>query len=253
MSASARDGQTREVRTTAANTRWLPLTGVGGGLLYLTGDFLFYGHLGSGSAFRSLAVMAQRGDTALIAGAIVAPLASAGYILGTLAVFLRVREKHPRAAIAFLASWSSMFLTGVAYHAVYATRGFAAKLADPLAAGPTLSRIEGLLSTLFAGEATFGSIGTLALAAAILRGDSGYPRGILVFMPTLWSLATFVPRAVPAPAGGLIAGGWINGWFCAFFVVAWLSASRHPASSPPNGRGRCGTDAARGSPAIRAT
>jgi hypothetical protein len=210
-------------------TRWLAPCGVLGGLLYLTGDFLFYGTLDSG-AFRPLSVMAHRADTLLVAGAIVAPLASVGYILGTLAIALSVQGKAPRLAWSFFVSWSGMFLDGIAYHAVYATRGFAAKLTDPAAAEITVRRIGELLSALYVGEAAMGAIGTIALAAAVLRRDSGVPRWLLVLTPTAWALAGGLPRLLPAPVGSLIAGGWINGWFTIFFAGALAAHLRSRSS-----------------------
>jgi hypothetical protein len=211
--------------------RVLASAGVLGGLLYLAGDFLFYGQLASGAGFQSLPAMAQRNDTALIAGGAVAPLASAGYVLGTLAIALTLRTRHPRLAGAFFACWTGMFLVGIAYHAVYTTRGFAAKLSDPVAADLMLSRIGALLSTLYVGEAALGAAGTLALAGAVLRGESGYPRWLVLLMPTAWALFPGIPRALPAPVGALFAGGWINGWFTAFFAAAFAAAPSHPRRS----------------------
>jgi hypothetical protein len=204
----------------------LALAGVLGGLLYLTGDFLFYGRLGSAAEFRSLATMASRSDTLLIAGGVVGPIASAGYILGTLAIYLQLRERQPRVALTHLVGWSGMFLAGIAYHALYATRGFAAKLPEE-AATASLARLEALMDTLYAGEASFGIVGTIAFAVAVLRGAT-YPRWTLLLLPTLWSLASFIADKVPAPVGALVKGGWINGWFTTFFFVAYLVARRLP-------------------------
>jgi hypothetical protein len=201
--------------------RALAFAGVAGGLLYVTGDFLFAVQLNSGQAYRSLRVMAQRSDGVLIAGGVVSPLASAGYILGTLAITLRLKRSQPRMAWAFFVCWTGMFLVGIAYHAVFTTLGFAAKLPEPAAAA-TLSRIRELLSTFYDGELAFGILGTLCLAAAVLRGASRYPRWLLLFTPTIWALAAPFARTLPAPIGGVISAGWINGWFTIFFMVTWL-------------------------------
>jgi hypothetical protein len=168
--------------------------------------------------------MAQRSDGVLIAGGVVSPLASAGYILGTLAIALRLKARQPRIAWAFFVCWTGMFLVGIAYHAVFTTLGFAAKLPDAAAAAmpAMLSRIRELLSTFYDGEAAFGVLGTLCLAAIVLRGASGYPRWLLLFTPTIWALAAPIARTLPAPIGGVIAAGWINGWFTIFFLVTYL-------------------------------
>lgn len=212
-------------------SRALGLAGVLGGILYLSGDFLFYGELGPG-AFSPIAVMQQRGDATLVAGGVVAPLASAGYILGTLGIALTIRARSPRLAASFFAGWAGMFLFGIAYHAVYTTRAFAAKLADPASAELMLSRIGALLSSLYTFEAAMGAAGTLALGVAVLRGASGYPRWLLLLLPTVWALADAIPRALPAPLGSVLAGGWINGWFTIFFAVSWLARKRDLRTSP---------------------
>src|SRR5260370_39117778 len=93
--------------------------------------------------------MAQRSDGVLIAGGVVSPLASAGYILGTLAITLRLKVRQPRIAWAFFICWTGMFLVGIAYHAVFTTLGFAAEIAAPASAASTLSRILRLLSTFY--------------------------------------------------------------------------------------------------------
>src|SRR5262249_11619170 len=126
---------------------------------------------------------------------------------------------------------------GIAYHAVYTTRGFAAKLADPAAAEQTIGRIGALLSTLYAGEAALGAAGTLALAAAVLRGESGYPRWILLLLPTAWALAGDVARTFPAPIGSVLAGGWTNGWFTVFFLTAFGAAVRRATDPAPETAG----------------
>jgi hypothetical protein len=199
---------------------------VAGGLLYVTGDFLFAGQLNSGEAYRSLQVMAQRSDGVLIAGGVVSPLASAGYILGTLAIALRLKARHPPMAWAFFVCWTGMFLVGIAYHAVFTTLGFAAKLPDPTAAASMLSRIRALLSAFYEGELAFGVVGTVCLAAMLLRDASSYPRWLLLFTPTIWALAAPIVRSLPAPIGGVIAAGWINGWFTIFFLVICILERR---------------------------
>jgi hypothetical protein len=213
--------------------RALAFAGVVGGLLYVAGDFLFAVQFSSGQAYHSLPVMAQRSDGVLIAGGVVSPLASAGYILGTLGITLRLKARQPPMACAFFVCWTGMFLVGIAYHAVFTTLGFAAKLPDPAAAASTLSRIRALLSTLYDGELAFGITGTLCLAVILLRGASSYPRWLLLFTPTIWALAAPIARTLPAPMGGVIASGWINGWFTLFFLVICLLERRSGIEKEP--------------------
>jgi hypothetical protein len=212
--------------TARRTQRALALAGVLGGLLYMAGDALFYGQLGSGHDFDALTAMKARSDALLIAGGAVAPFASAGYILGTLAMALELRRRYPRSAAVFFVSWTCLFLTGIAYHSVYTTRGFAAKLPDPALAEVMLGRIKAFQARLYAFEVVSAAAGTLAVVVAIARGSSGYPRWLLLLLPTIWSLADAVAEPLPAPIGGVVSGLWINGWFTVFFLAAWLGAER---------------------------
>jgi hypothetical protein len=199
--------------------------GVLGGLLYLLGDLLFYGGFGAGSEFSSLSTMAGRSDAVLVAGGIVAPLASAAYVLGTAALAVEAMPAYPRAAFTGLVSWTGMFSTGIAYHAVYATRGFATKLSEP-SAGAMLERIRLLLSSLYAMELGFGVLGTLALGYVLFKRAGGHPRWLLLLMPTAWALAADLAAFIPAPVGALVRGMWINGAFVVFFGAAAVARAR---------------------------
>ncbi len=202
--------------------RALAWAGVAGGLLYLLGDTLFYGQLGAGASFHALSAMANRPDFVLVAGGVVAPLASAGYVLGTLGLSRDVRAAHPRTSVILFAGWGGMFLVGIAYHAVYTTLGFAAKL-PPADATTTLDRIRLLLSTLYAGEMVLGIAGTLALLAALMRGGTRHPRWLALPTPTVWAMLGGLPRMLPSPVGAVVSGTWINGWFTLFFLATALA------------------------------
>jgi Family of unknown function (DUF6796) len=199
--------------------RALAWAGVAGGLLYVLGDMLFYGQLGAGSSFHALHAMEQRPDGVLVAGGVVAPLASAGYVLGALGLAREIRAARPRSSVVFFVGWAGMFLVGIAYHAVYTTLGFAAKL-PAVEAAATLVRVRLLLSALYAGEMVFGLAGTLALVVALVSGVTRHPRWLALLTPTAWALLDGLPRALPSPIGGVLSGTWINGWFTLFFFAA---------------------------------
>jgi sterol desaturase/sphingolipid hydroxylase (fatty acid hydroxylase superfamily) len=208
-----------------AEIRWLLLCGVAGATLYLVGDFSFYAQWSDGGSFQALPAMASRGDLRLALGGSVGPVASALYILGTLGLYFWLRSATPRLAGVFALGWTFLFLDGIAYHAVFATQGFAARLADPVARSAVLAGIRRLLGVLYGMELVGASVGTFALAAASLLQEKSFPRWIVLLMPTVWAVLDFVPRQFPAPLGGMLVGGWINGWFGVFFLVAALIRS----------------------------
>jgi hypothetical protein len=201
--------------------RLLALAGALGGALYLTGDFLYYGTFSAGVSFHSLSIMAQRSDLAIVASGALAPIASVFYVLGTLAVYLALNPGKQRLPRLFFVSWSVMFLVGVAYHAVFAVRGFAARIADAATRQRLLDEIGALHGVLYIGELALALMGTAALVIVVWRRGTQYPRWILLFMPTVWILLDFIPRQAPAPIGSLLVGGWTNGWFTIFFIVSW--------------------------------
>jgi len=68
------------------------------------------------------------------------------------------------------------------------------------------------------------SLGTLLVYNLAHRGPSNFPRWLLLCIPTVLSLGSTVFRPalthIPAPVGGIILGGWINGSFVIFFAIA---------------------------------
>jgi hypothetical protein len=51
------------------------------------------------------------------------------------------------------------------------------------------------------------------------------PKGVWRHYFPGWALAGGIARAFPAPVGSVIAGGWTNGWFTVFFLVALATVS----------------------------
>src|SRR5258708_5402235 len=101
-----------------------------GGLLMLSGDFLFCGSLTSGAQFHSRAVMATRPDWLLVLGGSLGPVAGILYCFGMGLFYVSLKPAGKRlAAVAALLLGATM-LVGGSYHAVFATFGFASKVTD---------------------------------------------------------------------------------------------------------------------------
>jgi hypothetical protein len=199
-----------------------------GGLVYLIGDFLFFGTTGDGATFRSLPIMSARSDAILIAGGWVAPLATMLYVLGARGVTLSLCSMSPRIARIFFMCWAAMFTAGASYHAVFTTLGFAGKVADAQARDALLVQIRSLLAAIYWIELVGGILGTLLLAMLLWKSQK---RWLLLLMPTIWALLEFLPRLAPAPLGAPLSAAWINGWFVIFFAAAARSLETRPVTS----------------------
>jgi hypothetical protein len=206
------------------SARKASICGLAGGLLMLSGDFLFYGSLTSGAEFHSRAVMATRPDWVLVLGGLLGPIAGILYCMGMSLFYVLLKPTAERLAAAAAFLLGATMLVGGSYHAVFATFGFAGKISDPAASARLLNQIGLLFGSLSNVATVLGSLGTLIVYYLALRGPSRFPRWLLFFMPTLLSLGSTVLHPIliriPAPVGSVILGGWINGSFVLFFSIA---------------------------------
>lgn len=210
--------------------------GLIGGLLMLSGDFLFYGTFTGGAEFHSRAVMATRPDWMLILGGSLGPIAGIFYCLGMSVFYVLLRPAGERLAMAAAALLGATMLVGGSYHAVFTTFGFGSKIADAAVRARLLDQIGGLFNALSNVATVLGVGGTGIVYYLALRRRTYFPRWLLIFMPTLLSLgSTFFRTALlrlPAPLGSIITGGWINGSFVLFFTLAticFLPRDRQPS------------------------
>ena len=115
-------------------------------------------------------------------------------------------------------------LVGGAYHAVFTTFGFAAMVADPATRAALTAQIGSLYGFLSGFTYITGIPGTALGYFLALRSRTLFPRWLLILMPTVLSLGGQLFHdwllMVPAPLGGVIRGGWINGSFVLFFAIA---------------------------------
>jgi hypothetical protein len=198
--------------------------GLIGGLLMLTGDFLFCGALTSGAEFHSRTVMATRPDWMLVLGGSLGPIAGILYCLGMTLFYFLLKPAGERLAAAAAALLGVTMLVGGSYHAVFTTFGFAAKVSDLATRARLLDQVGMLFAALSNVAVVLGSMGTLLVFYLVLRGRSHFPRWLLIFMPTLIQLASSVFRPafnrLPSPLGSMFLAGWINGSFVLFFALA---------------------------------
>ncbi len=210
--------------TTARLLRCSCLCGLLGSLLMLTGDMLFYGSWLSGRDFSSFHEMSLKPVTQLVIAGSIGPIAGIFYALGMGVFYLILQSAGKRLAAVAAGLLAATMLIGGAYHAVFTTFGFAARVADPATRAALTSQIYSLYGLLSGFTYVTGIPGTALVFLLALRKRTLFPRWLLVFMPTLLSLGSQVFHdwllMIPAPLGGVIRGGWINGSFVLFFAIA---------------------------------
>jgi hypothetical protein len=224
-------------RTTAIHTRLVRLcclSGLLGSTLFLTGDMLFYGTLSSGAGFHPYVEMAQRPSMQLVIGGALGPSAAILSAVGMGVFYLTLQSASRSLAGTTAILLAVMMLIGGSYHAVYTVFGFAAKIADHTVRDQLITAVTSLRDTISYPMYAAGTAGTALAFALGLWKRSQFPRWLLILLPTTLSQVGSVLHSylllLPAPIGGMIRGGWINGSFVLFFgvatVVFWRARAR---------------------------
>ena len=199
------------------------LSGLAGSLLFLTGDMLFYGSTTSGSAFHVYQEMANRSVTLLVVGGELGPIAALFSAFGMGIFYLTLAPAGKRPALLTTILLAIMILIGGSYHAVFTNFGFAAKVADETSGEGLHTEVATLWNALSYPMYAAGAAGTALAFVIVLCRKTHFPRWLLLFFPTILSLASSVFRTyfvrIPAPLGGILRGGWINGTFVVFFMI----------------------------------
>ena len=215
--------------TTQSSAALLParlccLSGLLGSALFLTGDMLWYGGWTSGADFHPFDVMAQRSTDVIVVAGALGPVAALFSAVGMRVFFLALEPAGRRFAALASALLAMMMLFGGSYHALYGCFGFAARVADATQGQTLIQQVAGLRDAVSYPMYAAGVAGTLLVYVLALRRKTHFPRWLLLLLPTTLSEASTVFRslfmAIPAPLGGWLRGGWINGSFVLFFAVA---------------------------------
>ncbi len=207
------------------------LSGLLGSALFLAGDMLFYGTWSSGIAFHPYQEMAQRSTALLVLGGAIGPVASLFSALGMGIFALTLEPAGTKRANTAAVLLAIMMLIGGSYHAVYTCLGFASKLTDPSARETLLAQVAGLRSAISYPMYVAGLTGTALVYWLALAQKTRFPHWLLLFLPTTVSMAADPLRnyllMIPAPLGGVIRGGWINGAFVVFFAITTFVLATH--------------------------
>jgi hypothetical protein len=201
---------------------------------------LFYGTLSSGLGFQPYAEMAQRPSIQLVIGGALGPVAAVFSAIGMGLFYLTLQSANRWLAGTTALLLAFTMLIGGSYHAVYTVFGFAAKIADHTVREQLMASVTALRDTIYYPMYAAGISGTALTYGLGLWKKTQFPRWLLVLLPTTLSLASSLLHSyfllLPAPFGGLIRGGWINGSFVLFFgiatVVFWRARAQESPGAP---------------------
>jgi len=185
---------------------------------------LFYGNWSSGADFHAYREMAGRSPEWLVVGGALGPVAALFSAFGMGIFYLTLKSANRKLAGAAGVLLAVMMLIGASYHAVFTVFGFASKVADQATRATLIAQIASLRDTISYPMYVSGLAGTGLVYFLGLWRKTRFPRWLLLFLPTTLSLASDAFRGlsamIPAPVGGVILGGWINGSFVLFFAIA---------------------------------
>jgi hypothetical protein len=243
-SISVAEGMGFDNRYRSRLARLCCLSGLLGGVVFLVGDMLFYGSWSSGADFHSFRVMAGRPDAELVVGGALGPAAALFSAFGMGIFYLTLESAGRKLAFTAAVLLAVMMLIGSSYHAVFAVFGFASKVAEPATRQTLLAQIASLRDTISYPMYVTGLAGTALVYFLALSKRTRFPQWLLLFLPTTLSMASDAFRTlfvrIPAPLGGIIRGGWINGSFVVFFALAtcvfWRTEPDSKTGWPQAGR-----------------
>lgn len=202
--------------------------GIAGVLLMFAGDMLLYGGLYGGPEFMeaSRRIMGEIPLARLMAGGIIGPVAAVFCALGFWHMYLALKSGGTIPAAVTLTAFASMYVVGGAYHAGFVHTGLimrarnAAQDIDAGAIETLLGNSNEYLRLLFGIAFILGCTATIPFLYTVLRGNTLYPKWIVLATPTLLILTRPFVAQIPAPIGGIIYGGLINLSFLLFFFIS---------------------------------
>jgi hypothetical protein len=203
------------------------VAGLAGALLFFAGDMLFYGHFGTGAAFRDgmLATVRQASPWRLFAGGLVGPVAACLCIVGFWHVYRNTRPTSAFLGRVMLVAFFVLMVTGSAVHTLWTAKGLALKYC--YGQGAPCSELLAATNSYWRLVYDFGAIpgyfGALLLLSLVLLGRTWYPRWTAIVNPAVLSLLSPLATRVPAPVGAVLVGGFTNLTIAIFFLTSVLT------------------------------
>ena len=204
----------------------LTLSGLLGGLIMFIGDQLFYYYKVSGADYNTIPVMGEMPIDRLIAGGVLGPVAAIFYIIGAYYLYEVFKKTNRTVALVSFGLLAVFLLIAGAYHAVFATYGFAARVPSGLNA-EHVEYVSRYLAALHSIDYVIGIGCTALFLYLVIFKKSSLPPWLAFFTPTLIILIQpFFKNYIPYPLGTIIYGGWFNLSFALFFLMSFFAVGK---------------------------
>jgi len=206
------------------------LCGLGGALLFFTGDMLFYGHIGPGDNFArgALATVRQSSVERLFAGGLIGPIAACLCILGFWHIYRNVKSEAQTLGRFMLAAFIAMMVAGSAVHTLWVAKGIAMKYCSVASSdcANVLAFMRSYWNLAYDLSAAPGYLGAALVGWLVISGKTIYPRWTIIANPAVLLLLSMSAVHLPAPFGAILVGGGTNLSIAAFFGVSmWTTRS----------------------------
>src|SRR5450432_3639195 len=156
--------------------RFLSTCGILGGVLMLSGDWMFYFSFIDGKDFHSFEIMRQMSVERLIAGGVIGPAGAILSSLGSISLYFAFKDINKVFAFTIASLLVIMFVHGAAYHALFTTYGFIYKINDPVILTELKNQVQSLSSALYTMEMVVAIPATLLFYFLVLFNKTIYPK-----------------------------------------------------------------------------
>ncbi len=205
--------------------RVLGVIGFVGAALMFVGDMLFYY---SPEPIQDpyhdmLRIMGGMSKARLITGGVVGPIAAFMYYFGFYHVGSMIKSEYKVSSYIVFGLFSLSMTFGSAYHAFFTPLG--------LMAGVSLTKgielMETLMPYFFIGVMIPSVLGSVLLIYRILKGQTYYPKWMIVFTPVVLLFVGELFKTLPQPFYIIVSGGWFNIMYMLFFGMSLMMLEKY--------------------------
>lgn len=218
--------RTNSVPATQALIRF---AGALGAALFLLGDLLIFGHLGSGAEFREGAIRAAQSASVgqLYIGGALGPIGACFLLAGVWFIFSRLNSPRSKLANVTALLLVVFVITASSVHALWATNALLVKFCfgQAPACVSALQSVQAYWRVVFLLSAAFGLLAFVLLAWQVVAKRTTFPRWSAAASPLLVLVIAPVGQVLPSPVGAVVVAGSASIALLVFFLVAAFSAT----------------------------
>ena len=231
---SSQEELTLPTSNTPTTQTWIRFAGALGAAIFLLGDLLVFGHLGSGAEFREGAIRAAQSASVgqLYFGGALGPIGACFLLVGVW--FISSRLNSPRSALASVTTLLlvAFVITASSVHALWATNALLVKFCfgQAPACVSALQSVQAYWRVVFLLSAAIGVVAFVLLAWQVVAKRTTFPRWSVLASPLLLFVIAQAGPVLPSPFGAVVVAGSASISLLIFFLVAAFSATSASAT-----------------------